>query len=210
MNISERLFDLRKKKNLSQEELANILGVSRQTISKWETGESNPDFDKIIPLCEFYGITSDELLSGKKDIVESKKEDNKNNFARNIAIAVSLYILSIVAVVLSEEIFNQEVIGIALFFTIDAIATGLIVYSSIKYKSKEEKKEKPENTIVGQLCSIIGLIGVIIYFIVSFLTGAWYITWIIFIIIGLCCSLTRLIFSLKEENNKKERSDNGE
>lgn len=213
MNISERLFNLRKNKNLSQEELANILGVSRQTISKWETGESTPDFDKIIPICEFYGITSDELLSGKKDIVEAKKEDNRNKFARNMAIAIGLYIISVVFVVVADEIFNQEIIGIALFFIVNAIATSLIVYSSIKYKSEKEneKEEKNENPIVSQVCGIIALVGVITYLIISFLTGAWHISWIIFIIMGLCCAIAKLIFSLKEENNNnKEGSDNNE
>lgn len=211
MNISERLFNLRKNKKLSQEELANILGVSRQTISKWETGESTPDFDKIIPLCEFYGITSDELLSGKKDIIETKKEENRNNFARNMAIAIGLYIISVVFVVVADEIFNQEIIGIALFFIVNAIATSLIVYSSIKYKSEKEKEEKNENPIVSQVCGIIALVGVITYLIISFLTGAWHISLIIFIIMGLCCAIVKLIFSLKEENsNNKEGSDNNE
>lgn len=77
MSIAERLYKLRKEKGLSQEDLANEIGVSRQTISKWETGESTPDFDKIIPLCNFYGITSDELLSGKQNIVEAQKENKK-------------------------------------------------------------------------------------------------------------------------------------
>ena len=211
MNISERLFNLRKNKKLSQEELANILGVSRQTISKWETGESTPDFDKIIPLCEFYGITSDELLSGKKDIIETKKEENRNNFARNMAIAIGLYIISVVFVVVADEIFNQEIIGISLFFIVNAIATSLIVYSSIKYKSEEVQEEKTENPIVSQVCGIIALVGVITYLIISFLTGAWHISWIIFIIMGLCCAIVKLIFSLKEENNNnKEGSDNNE
>ena len=62
MTIGERLLKLRKEKNISQEELANELDVSRQTISKWETDQSQPDFDKIIPLCEFFNITSDELF----------------------------------------------------------------------------------------------------------------------------------------------------
>jgi transcriptional regulator with XRE-family HTH domain len=66
MTVGERLYKLRKEKNISQEELANVLDVSRQTISKWETGESTPDFNKICPLCEYYGITSDELLTGAK------------------------------------------------------------------------------------------------------------------------------------------------
>ena len=142
MTISERLLKLRKEKNLSQEELANVLDVSRQTISKWETGESTPDFNKIIPLCEFYGITSDELLSGSKDIIKAKEENKKNNFARNIAIAVSLYILSLVAIILFSTSFNEPIIGVCLFFTIIAGATGLIVFSAIKYKSVQTAEEK--------------------------------------------------------------------
>ena len=50
--IGEKLLELRKKKGLSQEEVAQELNVSRQTISKWETDQSTPDFDKIIPLGE--------------------------------------------------------------------------------------------------------------------------------------------------------------
>ena len=48
MSLGERLLDLRKKKGLSQEEIAGLLDVSRQTVSKWETDQSTPDFDKII------------------------------------------------------------------------------------------------------------------------------------------------------------------
>ena len=54
MNIGEKLFELRKSKNLSQEEVAEKLNVTRQTVSKWETNQSTPDFDKILPLCELF------------------------------------------------------------------------------------------------------------------------------------------------------------
>ena len=207
MKISERLYNLRKDKNLSQEELANVLGVSRQTISKWETGESTPDFDKIIPLCDFYGITSDELISGKKDIVEAGKEEKKTILARNIAISVGLYIMSLVAIILFSTLYNEPIVGVSLFFTIIAIATGLIVYSTIKYSTKKEKEERTEkeekkNTISKQVCNIVGLIGVILYLIISFKTKAWGITWIIFIIVGLCNAVIKLLFSLKGDENE--------
>ena len=52
MNLGEKLFELRKAKNLTQDEVAEKLNVTRQTISKWETNQSAPDFDKIVPLCE--------------------------------------------------------------------------------------------------------------------------------------------------------------
>ena len=66
MKIDEKIYLLRKEHNLSQEELANKLSVSRQTVSKWETGESCPDFDKIVPLCEIFGISTEELLRDRK------------------------------------------------------------------------------------------------------------------------------------------------
>lgn len=73
-NLGERLFKLRRDKKLSQEEVAEKLNVTRQTISKWETDQSMPDFDKIVPLCKLYGITPDELF------IELKvKETSKNN-----------------------------------------------------------------------------------------------------------------------------------
>ena len=95
MTIGDRLLKLRKEKNISQEELANELDVSRQTISKWETNQSMPDFDKIVPLCNYFGITTDELLTGRENLQEANKEDRDKSFARNIAIAVAMYISSV-------------------------------------------------------------------------------------------------------------------
>lgn len=66
MSLGEKLLEFRKKKGLSQEEAADILGVTRQTISKWETDQSTPDFDKIVPICELYNITPNELIMEKE------------------------------------------------------------------------------------------------------------------------------------------------
>lgn len=214
MTIAERLYNLRKEKNISQEELANALDVSRQTISKWETGESTPDFNKICPLCDYFGITSDELLSGKQNIVEAKKEDKKAKFARNLAISVGLYIFSLVTIILCAALFDQPIIGVSIFFTIIAIATGIIIYSSIVYgkteKEKAKEEKEPRNVMVKGITEIIGIAGVITYLLVSFLTGAWHITWIIFIAIGLLNAIVRLIFGLKNDSKEevKEEEDN--
>lgn len=208
MTISERLYNLRKEKKVSQEELANELGVSRQTISKWETGESSPDFDKIAPLCEYFGITSDELLTGRTNIIEAKDSDRKRIFARNIAISVSLYILALVAIIIMAAVFNLPEIGAGIFFAIIAVATGLIVYTAINYSTKKEKKETKKDRTVKQVCEIIDIIGVVVYFLVSFTTGAWHITWLIFLVIGLCEAIVKLIFGLKDEEEKKEIEEN--
>ena len=62
MTFHENLFRLRKEKGLSQEELGNRLNVARQTVSKWETGETTPELEKLIQLAEFFEISMDELV----------------------------------------------------------------------------------------------------------------------------------------------------
>ena len=62
MNFNEKLISLRKSQGLSQEELGAQLHVSRQTISKWESGQSYPDFQRLVLLSDFFGLTLDELV----------------------------------------------------------------------------------------------------------------------------------------------------
>ena len=62
MTLAEKLLALRTEKGLSQEDLAEQMGVSRQSVSKWETGQSVPDLDKIIKLADLFGVTVDELV----------------------------------------------------------------------------------------------------------------------------------------------------
>ena len=62
MEFNNKLYELRKQKGLSQEELAGRLNVSRQTISKWEVGESTPDMDNLVSISELFGVSLDELV----------------------------------------------------------------------------------------------------------------------------------------------------
>lgn len=62
VEIAQRLADLRRRKGISQEELARRLGLSRQAISKWERAESSPDTDNLIALSRLYEVSLDELL----------------------------------------------------------------------------------------------------------------------------------------------------
>ncbi|HHT55262.1 MAG TPA: helix-turn-helix transcriptional regulator [Acholeplasma sp.] len=74
MNIGERIYNLRKEKGLSQEQLANKLDVSRQSISKWELGESNPELVNIVELAKVFDVSTDYLLQNKtNDYVSSDK-----------------------------------------------------------------------------------------------------------------------------------------
>ena len=64
MNLADRIQQLRKRKGISQEELADRIGVSRQAVSKWESGQTSPDLEKIVLLSEFFEVTTDYLLKG--------------------------------------------------------------------------------------------------------------------------------------------------
>jgi transcriptional regulator with XRE-family HTH domain len=74
MEFNNKLYELRKQKGLSQEELANRLNVSRQTISKWEVGESTPDMEKLAAISELFDISLDELVLDKAVKKEEPKE----------------------------------------------------------------------------------------------------------------------------------------
>ena len=66
MEFNNKLYNLRKQKGLFQEELASRLNVSRQTVSKWEVGESTPDMEKLAAISELFEVSLDELVLDKK------------------------------------------------------------------------------------------------------------------------------------------------
>ena len=75
MNIADRIQNLRKLRGISQEQLADRLGVSRQTISKWESEQSAPDMEKIILLSDYFEVTTDYLLNGKYILAQRGKKN---------------------------------------------------------------------------------------------------------------------------------------
>lgn len=75
MELSEKLYSLRKKSGLSQEQLAEQLGVSRQAISKWESGQSVPESEKLIAISNFFNVSLDYLM--KQDSQQQSDSTNK-------------------------------------------------------------------------------------------------------------------------------------
>ena len=222
MNLGEKLFELRKSKNLTQDDVADKLNVTRQTVSKWETNQSTPDFDKIVPLCELFEISTEELLTGKKpDIntvqrqeekqeeVEEKlptKEEVRRKSAEVVSTSVFIYVVAIALLTVAIPVLRiNPIVVSALFLVVVAWATArMIKHFMAVPKFEKTKEEKREEQIIKQINSIVGAICTIIYFIVSFATMAWYITWVIFIIDGLICQIIKLLFMLKEEKSDEE------
>ena len=74
MEFNNKLYELRKQKGFSQEELANRLNVSRQTISKWEVGESTPDMEKLVAISDLFEVSLDELVKGEESKIAEPSE----------------------------------------------------------------------------------------------------------------------------------------
>ena len=75
MNFASNLQKLRKKENMSQEALAERLDVTRQSVSKWESGSSYPEMDKLISICKIFNVDMDTLVNG--DVLDEKKQDKE-------------------------------------------------------------------------------------------------------------------------------------
>ncbi len=94
MNIGKKIMEIRKEHNLSQEDLANMFFVTRQTISSWECGKSYPDIETIIKISDKFNISLDKLLKG--DVKMVKKIDKKVRL--NKYLIITLIVLIIVAI----------------------------------------------------------------------------------------------------------------
>lgn len=85
MEFNNKLYELRKQKGFSQEELANRLNVSRQTISKWEVGESTPDMEKLVAISDLFEVSLDELVKGEEPkLAEPSEQIVKSDFYSDI------------------------------------------------------------------------------------------------------------------------------
>ena len=120
MEFNNKLYELRKQKGLSQEELANKLNVSRQTVSKWELGDSTPDMEKLIVLSDLFEISLDELVLGKipepqqaaktPDVINTIEEKvltekNKKTARKGLKIAAILFGIMLAVDVISMIVY---------------------------------------------------------------------------------------------------------
>ena len=81
MALSEKLYELRKKSGLSQEQLAEQLGVSRQAVSKWESDKAVPESDTLISISQYFNVTLDYLMKENESVSEpvTEKEETQTN-----------------------------------------------------------------------------------------------------------------------------------
>lgn len=104
MNFNKKILSLRKKEKLTQEQMADILGVTRQTISNWELDITKPDIDQITKISNIFKISIDELLGQKtNDIIINKIEKTENMVSKNYK-KIKILLLIIYLVLLMSAI----------------------------------------------------------------------------------------------------------
>lgn len=113
MNISEEVKNQRLKNNWTQEQLAEMLNVSRSTVSSWEVGRNYPDLGTIVAISDLFGISLDELLRGDKKMLGQITEDTqvrKGQSKKIRCLIIGLSILAISVIILGyKSIYSQEV-----------------------------------------------------------------------------------------------------
>lgn len=135
MKLSENLKRIRKENNLSQEQLAEKLGVSRQAVSKWESGQSYPEMDKVIQICKTFNFNMDELMNENvKEVRENKQAtSNVNKTIEDFFDFITKTVDMFSAMKFMQKIkciFEQFVIGCILFVV---MAFGLLILKEITY-----------------------------------------------------------------------------
>ena len=103
----ENLTHLRKKANLSQEQLADILNVTRQAVSKWELGQSTPDLDKLLQLSDIFQVPVDQLLKTLYPVKKSEKGEGGLYTVLTFAALAILWFTGVILVVVNL-FFNQS------------------------------------------------------------------------------------------------------
>lgn len=130
MEFNQKLQELRKQKNLTQEELAEQLFVSRTAISKWESGRGYPNLDSLKAIAKFFNVTIDELLSGE-ELLTVSEEDNKQKQQHLRDIIFSLLDIGALLLVFLP-FFGQKENGIIESVSLLSL-TGSASYLTISY-----------------------------------------------------------------------------
>jgi len=133
MDLGKKIIEMRKNKNLSQEQLAETLNVSRQTISNWENGRFYPDIDALVKISKYFNISLDDLLASDSNVLKHLKVSTdivRSN--KNILYAIILNIFLIILFVITGILLEESIAIIIIIFTISIISFSYLFYQIIK------------------------------------------------------------------------------
>ena len=150
MSFRDNLSHLRATRNMTQEQLAMMVGVSRQSVTKWESGRSTPEMDKLMKLCQIFDCSLDELVQGDLTTREIEVElampatalaedvvgyeDHQRSFARRIAIGVTAIIVGM-ACASASDLFLGDGPTALMFFGGVAVGLAFIIPAGLDHSA---------------------------------------------------------------------------
>ena len=153
MNFSEKLITLRKANNLTQEQLAEKLDVSRQSISKWESGQATPELEKIVAMSAIFDVTTDYLLksseiddlSVKTEMLEKQqrmmlvREQKRHQIFGCVMYALVVYLIFFAVCFVEHDffIFETDIHGKPIILAEFFVATAIVIWICVKKLSKK-------------------------------------------------------------------------
>ena len=178
MILADKIITLRKKAGWSQEELASQLGVTRQSVSKWEGAQSVPDLDKVVQMSRLFGVSTDYLLKDEleeEEFVESEADEAplrrvtmeqaarylalRKACAPKIALAVAMCIVSPVVIIFLSAMADAGLggisedlaagLGVSVILVLVAIAVGMFLSCGAKTKEFDFLEKEPFETEYG-------------------------------------------------------------
>ncbi|MBQ8803657.1 MAG: helix-turn-helix transcriptional regulator [Tyzzerella sp.] len=153
MAFNENLQNLRKMKGMSQEQLAEQLEVSRQAVSKWESGSGYPETEKLIAICEIFDCSIDALLKGKITAdstgEKNKYENLQNRFSKGISLGVGIILLGVTILLYLAGVANMAetavmgeryaMLGVVILLCCVAIAVPVFIMLGIEKENFDKK-----------------------------------------------------------------------
>ena len=196
MTLSDRIQYLRKARGISQEGLADQLGVSRQAVSKWESEQSMPDLDKIISMSDYFEVTTDYLLKGIEPVVQKEEEQSikHRRIASNICYQLSLGFVGL-GIILSIILADFLKISILLTPVLIVQGVGLLVWGTGRNLSEVRPSFQVKLALIlfllfvplGFLSNILFPLGKIFPYPTSLAASLTFVTF--YLILGVCISL---------------------
>ena len=196
MDLSDRIQYLRKARGISQEGLADQLGVSRQAVSKWESEQSMPDLDKIISMSDYFEVTTDYLLKGIEPVVQKEEEQSikHRRIASNICYQLSLGFIGL-GIILSIILADFLKISVLLTPVLIVQGVGLLVWGTGRNLSEVRPSFQVKLALIlfllfvplGFLSNVLFPLGKIFPYPTSLAASLTFVTF--YLILGVCISL---------------------
>ena len=205
MNIADRIQNLRKSKGYSQEELADKMGVSRQSISKWESEQCSPDIEKIIMMSEIFQVTTDYLLKGIEPV-----DDEANSKMNAIIFTVAGTAFNFIGLVASITIWFETQKTVAVAIGLILMAMGCMIFAVGQVSGKDKKVASYYFGLINVWFLSLIPISCIFNAIQGILSGSWWtlspipqignsmgiygLSWLLYIVIGLVVDFVYIKF----------------